>query len=85
MIFVNDPILDVRRLQYKKAYDEVFNQIHDAMDDPKLLNTLRKKEKKLQLKTAKFIKENAYYFARNRAHHFNNMERHGMFGDQREK
>lgn len=43
MRFIPDYILDIRRLAYKREYDEVFSQIHDAMDCPDLLNKLQNK------------------------------------------
>jgi len=66
MNFVADPILDVRRLQYKKEYDENFAKIRDARDCPELIARLQRNERRLQNRTVTFLRNNNYYFSRKR-------------------
>jgi hypothetical protein len=83
MKFVADPILDVRRMQYKREYDENFAKIRDSRDCPELIAKLQRNERRLQNRTVAFLRAHNFYFSRKRNYLMTKIsEGIGAFEDQ---
>jgi proline dehydrogenase len=82
MKFISDPIVDIRKIQYKKEYDELFAKIQKSVKDSPEHHELLKDERRMHARTMRLISNNAYYFSRKRHSIFEQMERRGLFGDQ---